>query len=117
MDFQHIDPRRWWETPKERIPVVERDPASVNLAPGYVLVRREIAPEKVGSIYRPSGTQKPTRRCDFVGSARLRKKDEPIPIGAKVHLHGHARGQVRLRWQGELYDVVLREDIEAMEVS
>ena len=101
----------------ERIQVLERDPATIQLLPGWCIFKREIKPEKVGSLYRPPGAQMPGKKGTIVALGPKRDQDEEILVGAVAHVHGYARAEVRLLWEKEHYDLLQRDDILAVEVA
>ena len=115
MQQQQLNAGNWWKAPKERIRVIEQDPWAVDLRPGWVIVLRDLTEEKYGMIYKAPGSVKPGTVGKLIATGELRPQDEPIPLNTRIHVHGYSRGEIRLKWQEKVYDVLQREDILAVE--
>lgn len=113
MELNHSN---WWKPEVERIRVIDMDPQDIVLRPGYVIILRDMETEKFGEIFRAPGSVKQAKVAELVSSAELRTSEEALEIGAKVHVHGHARAEIRIKFGEKVYDLLPREDIIAMEM-
>ena len=101
----------------ERIRVIDQDPEGVRLRSGFCIVKREINPQKIGHILMAPSAIKPGMKGQLLFVGKLEKYQERIPLQSVVHIHGHARADIRLLWKKEIYDILLHDDLIGYEIA